>query len=285
MPVVQKQRSTVAPGGAANVAMNVASLGGDPLLVSVIGHDHAGRELCQALEAEGVSSKHLLTMPDRPTTVKTRIVAHSQHVVRVDEEDTTPLSGACAERIVQDACALLPMVDIVVISDYAKGLLTPVVMGEVIRVSRRRFIPIVVDPKGRDYACYNGATVVTPNAFEAILAAGLEPHSQDAAVRGGARLLDQLDITAVLITQGEQGMTLFERGREPFHIPTVARTVYDVTGAGDTVVATLGMALGAGADLLGAARLANLAAGLAVEQVGTVAISKAVLSRAVHAEV
>lgn len=285
VPVVQKQRSTVAPGGAANVAANVASLGGQALLLGVIGRDDAGQELCQALELAGVSSEYLLTVPGRPTTVKTRIVAHSQHVVRVDEEETAPLSGRFAEQLLQGVHALLPTVDIVVISDYAKGLLTPLVLGEVIQSARKRGIPIVIDPKGRDYSRYNGATVVTPNQFEAILASGLEPDSQDVAENSGACLLSQLDLAAVLVTQGEAGMTLFERGRKPLHIMAGARTVYDVTGAGDTVLAALSLALAAGTDLPAAARLANLAAGMAVEQVGTVPIGKTALCRALQAEV
>ena len=283
VPVVHKLRSTLAPGGAANVAANIASLGGSPVLVGVTGADEAARELSAALQEHGISPEHLLVDPGRPTTVKTRIVAYSQHVVRVDEEDTSPISPSLAARVIERLVTLLASVDLLIISDYAKGLLTPELLHQVIRYACDHGCRVIVDPKGTDYSRYNGAYLLSPNRMEALTAAGLPPdHQPDSVTHAGTRLLETLAVEAVLITQGKAGMTLFEHDRGPMHIPAVARTVYDVTGAGDTVIAALGLALAARASLPVAVQLANLAAGLAVEQVGTVAVTADGLRQALN---
>jgi len=282
VPVVRKLRSTLAPGGAANVAANVAGLGGTPVLVGMIGPDEAGHELSDALRRCGIGSEHLVVDPSRPTTVKTRIVAHSQHVVRVDEEDTSPISPSLAADVADRIVSLLSSADLMVISDYAKGLLTPKLLRQVIRYASDHRCRVVVDPKGADYSRYNGAYLISPNRTEALTAAGLMLDHTDSVIRAGSRLLETLAVEAVLITQGEEGMTLFERGHEPIHISAVARTVFDVTGAGDTVVAVMSLALAAGASLPVAAQLANLAAGLAVEQVGTTAVTADQLRQALN---
>lgn len=282
VPVVRRLRSTLAPGGAANVATNIASLGGIPVLIGVIGPDEAGRELSVALGERGISSEHLLVDPSRPTTVKTRIIAHSQHVVRVDEEDTSPISPSLAAEVADCVGSLLSSTDLMVISDYAKGLLTPELIRQVIRHACERGCRVIVDPKGVDYSRYNGAYLISPNRMEALTAAGLTPDHADSVVRAGGHLLETLAVEAVLITQGKEGMTLFERGREPMHISAVARMVFDVTGAGDTVVAAMSLTLAAGASLPVAAQLANLAAGLAVEQVGTTAVTADQLRQALN---
>jgi D-beta-D-heptose 7-phosphate kinase/D-beta-D-heptose 1-phosphate adenosyltransferase len=273
VPVVLHERSTLAAGGAANVAANIAGLSGRPSLVGLIGDDEGGRELPTVLDELGVSTDHLITFENRPTTVKTRIVAHSQHVVRLDKEDAGPISEENEEAITQRVLNLLPSVDVVVISDYAKGMLTPAILSVVISEARKSEIPVLVDPKGVDYVRYDGATLITPNRAEAIHASGVDGNDPRAVELAGERLLDLIDISACLITQGEEGMTLFLRGDAPFHLTAMAREVYDVTGAGDTVIAALGLAVSAGADLLTAASIANLAAGLAVEQVGTTVLS------------
>jgi rfaE bifunctional protein kinase chain/domain len=279
VPVVRKQRSTIAPGGAANVACNVAALGGEPLLLGLLGADAAGEEFRSALLERGLSVDHLLVDPDRLTTVKTRIIAHSQHVVRVDEENTQPLAPALLRQIVGRVNALLPRCDIVLLSDYAKGLLVPELLREVIRRASEEGRRTVIDPKGGDYSRYDGAYVITPNRMEALLAAGFPPTHKDSSA-AAARLLDTLRVEAVLVTEGDEGMTLYERSRSPRHVPALARTVYDVTGAGDTVIATLSLALAAGANLWTAAQLANVAAGLAVEQIGTTAVTSLSLGQA-----
>jgi rfaE bifunctional protein kinase chain/domain len=280
VPIVYKRASAVAPGGAANVAANIFSLGGIPVLVGITGNDDAGRELRDILEKSGISPGHLLADPLRPTTVKTRIIAHSQHVVRVDEEKTGSAGQALQARVLGILQTLLPKADLLVISDYAKGLMSPSLVGRAIRAARGFGLRVVVDPKAVDYSRYNGAYLLTPNRSEALVAARIPSGQADGVLAAGARLLRTLRVDAVLITQGEEGMTLFERGRDPVYFPARARTVYDVTGAGDTVVATVSLALAAGSGLPATVELANLAAGMAVERVGTTSVTADQLSRA-----
>lgn len=279
VPVVKLDRSTFAAGGAANVAANIAGLSGKALLVGLIGDDEGGRELPAVLSAANVSSENLITTHERPTTVKTRVVAHSQHVVRVDNEEEAAISAEHAKEVLSRVLDLIPTVDVVVLSDYAKGLLSVALVRTVIDAAREAGKPVLVDPKGIDYKRYNGATLLTPNRIEAAHACGIDASEKLAVELSGARLLAGLEIDSCLITQGEEGMTLFTREGAAVHLPAMARQVYDVTGAGDTVVAALSLAIGAGANMLTAARLANFAAGLAVEQVGTTVLSRDAFSR------
>ncbi len=283
VPVVLKERSSAAPGGAANVAANVASLGGVARLVGVVGADEAGRELAAELARRGIAADDLVTDPARPTTVKTRVVAVSQHVVRVDEETSRPVDAALAARLAERARARLARAPVLVVSDYAKGVVVESVLRGLVPEVRRRGGHVVVDPKGHDYARYRGASVVCPNRGEALTAAGLGGAEPDAVTRAGGALLGAGVADAVLITLGDAGMMLFERDRPPLAVPALARAVYDVTGAGDTVIAAVGLALAAGATLEAAVRLANVAAGLAVEQVGTTAVTAAQLKEALSA--
>jgi rfaE bifunctional protein kinase chain/domain len=204
--------------------------------------------------------------------VKTRVIAHSQQVVRVDQEDSEPITSETEEKICTKLRTLIPGVDAIAVSDYAKGLLTGQVLGELISIASSHAKPVLVDPKGKQYAKYRGATVLTPNRREAAEACNMD-DSPTVVDEAGNRLMSELDLNALLITQGEEGMTLFRRSTEPFHLTAVAREVYDVTGAGDTVIATLTTAIGAGADLARAAELANVAAGFVVEQVGTSSVT------------
>jgi D-beta-D-heptose 7-phosphate kinase/D-beta-D-heptose 1-phosphate adenosyltransferase len=279
VPVVHLRETTLAAGGAANVAANLAGLGAKPFLVGLIGADEAGGSLRQLLEAQGVETSQLVTAENRPTTVKTRIVAQGQHVVRLDWEETAPLADLQAQEIAAQITRLLPAIDSVVISDYAKGLLTPTLLAEIIGAAQRAGRPVLVDPKGRDYRRYAGATLLTPNRAEAAQACGLDANDAQTVAQAGAQLLAGIDIGALLITQGENGMTLFRREQEPEHFPARARKVFDVTGAGDTVIATLALALGAGASLSRAAQMANIAGGLVVEQVGTTVLTNENLQR------
>ena len=273
VPVVLLQNSTTAAGGAANVAVNIAGLGARPQLVGLIGNDEAAAELLAVLAAQGVDAGACVTVEGRPTTVKTRIVAQGQHIARLDQEDTAAIDIAQAANVATQIIALLPQADVIIFSDYGKGFLTPELLQTVIAAARRLQIPVLVDPKGREYGRYAGATLLTPNRKEAAQAAGFDENEPDVATRAGRQLLETLAIDGLLITQGEDGMTLFRRNHAPEHLTARARAVYDVTGAGDTVIATLALALGAGADWLSAAHLANTAAGLVVEQVGTTAIT------------
>ncbi len=278
VPVVLHQRSTAAAGGAANVAANIAGLSGQPLLVGLVGNDAGGKELRDVLSLAGVATDHLIRLEDRSTTVKTRIVAHGQHVVRVDTEESTSIGLDNSRRVQQHSIDLLSKADVLVISDYAKGMLAPDLLKALIAEAVGIGLPVLVDPKGADYARYEGATLITPNRSEAARAAGVDEHDDDAVQLSGERLLERLNVDACLITLGEEGMMLFRRDESSVHLPAMAREVYDVTGAGDTVIAALSLSIGAGADLLAAATLANVAAGLAVEQVGTTVLSLELLS-------
>jgi len=282
VPIVRLKNSTLAAGGAANVAANIAGLGATPILVGMIGRDADGSALREQLVATGVSADHLVEVSDRPTTVKTRIIAHNQQVTRVDQELDHELSRDDVGRIGNHLRELLGECDAVIISDYAKGLLTTELLTDFISAARHTGRMVLVDPKGKDYSKYSGASLLTPNRKEAADACKLEENGHDLIECAGRQLLSDLDIDAVLITQGEEGMTLFQRDREPAHFHALAREVYDVTGAGDTVIATMATAAGSGADLRSAAMLANIAAGVVVEQVGTTSITAESLQQAIR---
>ncbi|HYP51265.1 MAG TPA: D-glycero-beta-D-manno-heptose-7-phosphate kinase [Pyrinomonadaceae bacterium] len=275
VPVVRLEKTSLVPGGAANVAVNVATLGANPRLIGVIGDDSEGKYLAATLAKSNISPDLLLALEDRPTTVKTRIVAHNQHVVRIDNEKTAFLSEEQEEALWRTIENELDKADLILISDYAKGLLGKNLLSRLITTVRENDKHILVDPKGKDYSKYAGATLLTPNRREAIEACNFEDNHAGADINAaGEALISQLGLEAVLITQGEHGMTLFQKDEKPAHFQAKARTVYDVTGAGDTVIATLAVALAAGANLLQAAELSNISAGLVVEEVGTTTISQ-----------
>lgn len=273
VPVVRMDNMTLAPGGAANVAANVAGLGAKAILVGVTGDDSEAALLPDVLQAAGVSDEYLFKIAGRHTTTKTRVIAHSQQVARIDQETTTNLSPDAEQVLLQKLQPLVEMANAVIISDYAKGFLTDALLQQIIGLASKNGVNVLVDPKGKDYSKYRSASLLTPNRREAADACSLEEDDQRVVDIAGKKLLSELDLKSVLITQGEDGMTLFQREGDPQHLKTVAREVFDVTGAGDTVIACLGVALGAGAELVTAATIANAAAGLVVEQVGTTAIS------------
>ena len=278
VPVVRVGNSEDRPGGAGNVALNIAALGAAASLVGVIGDDEAGEELDSRLCAAGVLCDFSVSR-QAPTITKLRVVAQHQQLIRVDfEQDFAAEETAGLQ---QRAQALLQDKQVLVLSDYGKGALSD--PGSLITAARAQGIPVVVDPKGRDFSKYRGATVITPNLseFEAIVG---HCASEDELISKGLALLEQLALEAVLITRGEHGMTLLRAGLPALHLPARAREVFDVTGAGDTVVATLAASLAAGHDLAQATALANLAAGLAVAKLGTAAISGPELRRAVQHE-
>jgi D-beta-D-heptose 7-phosphate kinase/D-beta-D-heptose 1-phosphate adenosyltransferase len=269
VPVVELHERSFVPGGAANTAANVAGLRAEAVLASVTGADEAGRRLREALAARKVGLGGLLSDEARPTTTKTRVVAQGQQVVRIDQEPKGPFPAAVRQRLLRFAEDQTASVDACVLSDYAKGLVSAALARRVIAAAARHGKPVVVDPKGADFSKYRGATVVKPNLHEAGVAVRHEVASPAGVLAAGRRLLEMLPGSAVLLTRGPAGMTLFEPGKEPLHIPAQAREVYDVTGAGDTVAASLAAALAAGAGLAQAARLASRAAGLVVGRFGT----------------
>jgi rfaE bifunctional protein kinase chain/domain len=275
VPVVDVHTRKYVLGGAANVAANMAALGNRVNLTGLASLDEAGQKLRELLSGAGIEIAALVDSGERHTICKTRIVAGRQQIVRIDHEMKTEVPALLMEAAVASAGKGIARADVVVLSDYAKGLLSERFCAFAIGEGVRRKVPIVVDPKGEDFRKYRGCTVITPNLAEAGRAAGVSIDSDAALRKAGARLLEILPGTHVLITRGADGMTLFHEGAEPVTVPTVARQVYDVTGAGDTVVATLAAALGAGIGLRQAMKLANVAAGIVVDKPGTATASVA----------
>ena len=274
VPVVEVRRRTAVAGGAGNTAANIAALGGRPFLAGLVGDDAAGRAVCDLLRGTGVDVGPVVRDRHRPTTTKTRVVAHSQQIVRIDQEAPGAIEPDLEDALLARIGQALPVVRGCVVSDYGKGVVTPRFAGELIARCRAAGVPVVVDPKGVDYGKYRGAAVVKPNQLEAGKVLNRDLRDADAVHRAGRDLLDLLgDGTAVLVTQGAAGMTLFERGRPAVHVPAQAREVYDVTGAGDTVAGTMALALAGGAPLETACRLASAAAAVAVGKVGTATVS------------
>jgi len=281
VPIVRLSSETLAPGGAANVAANIEGLGATAFLIGCVGNDHDAGAVDTVLEESGVSSAKLVRCDGRQTTVKTRIIAHHQQITRVDQETTDPLARSDKAALLLAIKEFAAEVKAIVLSDYAKGVLDEEIIQTTIAIAKTADIPVIVDPKGRDYMKYRGAALLTPNRKEAIEACRMEDEGPDVVDVAGARLLAENDVEAVLITQGEEGMSLFTRSDENLRLKASAREVYDVTGAGDTVIATLAVALAAGCHIQNAARLANAAAGIVVEQVGTTPIKFESLRKAV----
>jgi rfaE bifunctional protein kinase chain/domain len=283
VPVVEVMGQSFHLGGAGNVAANVRALGGEVMVAGVIGRDVAGDRVRESLARAGVQDALVLAEDDRPTTMKTRIIAHHQQVVRADRERSDDVDSALAQAVLARLEPALDAAGAVVVSDYQKGVVTGPFMKALVARARRRRVPVLVDPKVRHFGRYRGATLVTPNQLEAEQATGLRIRDEGDLRAAGERILKLLRCEAVLVTRGEQGMSLFPRGGTPVHVPTAAREVFDVTGAGDTVIATLGLALGARGRLAEAAVLANYAAGVVVGKLGTATASPAEVLAAVSA--
>lgn len=282
VPVVAVQSESVKVGGAGNVATNVAALGGRATLIGLVGNDAAAERLSHELELHGVKSDGLVEDRSRPTTIKSRVVAGSQHVVRFDRESDAPASRAVRAQVMAALRQRLPEADVLLISDYAKGLVSPGLVREVLALAARHHRMVAVDPKVQHLPLFKGVTVVAPNHHEAAAAAHLTIRSEADLLRVGRVLLRRLKPRGVLITRGEQGMSLFEAGKPVVHIPTVAREVYDVTGAGDTAMGALSLALAAGASMREAAVIANFAAGVVVGKRGTATVTRAELEQALR---
>jgi D-beta-D-heptose 7-phosphate kinase/D-beta-D-heptose 1-phosphate adenosyltransferase len=269
VPVVLVSSQSFHLGGAGNVAANVRSLGGEAVLAGAVGKDAAAGRVREALVAAGVEPRLVALGAGRPTTVKTRIVAHSQQVVRADREDASDLPAHAEAALVEAVRDEIASSSALVISDYQKGVVTAALLRRVLALARRHRVPVLVDPKVRHFRLYRGVTVVTPNQLETEQATGRRIDGAGALEAAGRRILSLLGCRAVLVTRGEHGLSLFERGRPAVHVPAAAREVFDVTGAGDTVIAIMALALAAGGTLREAAALANCAAGVVVGKVGT----------------
>ena len=269
VPVVNLSKKTRVAGGAANVAVNIRSLGAEPLLFGLLGDDREGSILIQTLEEKGISSDYLYIKESQQTITKTRIIGNNQQITRVDQEIYTELTQNTEDLIFEKIKRQLGSVDTIVISDYAKGLLTKSLLKRLITEAAQKQIITIVDPKGKNFSKYKNATLLTPNQKEALEATEFESADDQTIAKAGRKIIKQCDLEALVITRSEKGMMLFEKNKKQKKLKAVARNVFDVTGAGDTVIATLAVAIGAGATFYDAALLANKAAGFVVEEIGT----------------
>jgi len=287
VPVVDVEHETKTLGGASNVIYNMATLGARPVLCGVIGDDRTGRQILNKVDQMGLKTDGMVVEPGHPTSIKTRIVAHNQQVVRFDRESKKNIGPESIEKILDFIGKNLDTIDAIVISDYGKGVISaPLMKGlrDLVRQASEGSIIIAVDPKTGNFEYYHEVDVITPNHHEAGSYCGFEIYDDDTLTQAGRKMLDELKCRSVLITQGKDGVTLFENGGEITHIPTVAKKVFDVTGAGDTVIGTFSLGLASGLDLKSAAVLSNFAAGIVVGEVGTSTVSAEELKKAVGGE-
>jgi D-beta-D-heptose 7-phosphate kinase / D-beta-D-heptose 1-phosphate adenosyltransferase len=273
IPVVNVERLVDMPGGAANVARNIAALGARVTLLGVVGMDIAAQDLKKQLASSPSIDARLVDDPSRPTSMKTRYVADGQQVMRADRESRVALPASIERTLLDEFSLALRETGAIVLSDYAKGVLSDSVTRAAIDIARRAGKTIIVDPKSKDFARYRGATVITPNRLELQQACGLECVDDQQVVDGARRILSTGICDVLLVTRGKDGMSVIERDGAALHLPTAARQVYDVSGAGDTVVAAISLAVSAGAEMAEAAALANIAAGIVVGKRGTATVT------------
>lgn len=278
VPVVEVKRESWHLGGAGNVVSNLIELGAKALPIGIIGDDETGKLMARKFADRGADPRGLIIDSSRPTTRKTRIVAHSQQMVRADRENRSPISAEIEDKVIAAFSAALTEAEAVIVSDYDKGLLTPRVLKEVISATHNAGKIVCLDPKIKNFLNYQKVDVITPNQPEAERASGIEIVDDTSLIAAAHRIRELLDCTNVLITRGEHGMSLLDAKDKLTHIPTVAREVYDVTGAGDTVIATLTLAMAAGTSVVDAAVIANHAAGVVVAKVGTATVTPAELA-------
>lgn len=282
VPVVNVQRESYMPGGALNVANNIRTLGGTVYPCGVVGRDLEGRMLVKTIRREGIETGGVIYDASRRTTLKTRIIAHSQQVVRFDREKAEDISKEDRAAMMRFIRAAIEKTDVIIVEDYGKGVIQPVLLEELLKLARKHKKPVVVDPKEKHFSYYKGATAITPNRKEAY---GAIEHSEKLPMKEvGKKLLSKLSLEGVLMTLGEDGMALFEKDGSVTQIPTAAREVYDVSGAGDTVISVFSMALAVGAKMKDAARISNIAAGIVVGKLGTATVTPEELERALRKE-
>jgi D-beta-D-heptose 7-phosphate kinase/D-beta-D-heptose 1-phosphate adenosyltransferase len=280
VPIMTHHAERMTLGAAGNVARNVAALGGHATIVAVVGEDDGGRGIAAMISAEESIDSALVTAPGRRTTIKTRYIAQGQQLLRADQEETHPLDGEARTGVIEAVSSALDRTDVVLLSDYAKGCLGDDVLRAVIDAARQTGKPVIVDPKGTKLARYNGATLVKPNARELEMITGVECADDQTAAYSARRALELADIDAVLVTRSEHGMTLVERGRDAVHFSERSSEVFDVSGAGDTALAVVGLAVGAGASLPEATQLANKTCKIVVSKVGTAVVYESELAQA-----
>ena len=282
VPVVAVEKETFLLGGAANVVNNIHALGGNVTLCGVVGDDEMGEKIIKKLTETKIGLQGIFVEQGRQTSTKTRIIAHHQQLVRIDRETTDHPRASTSRNLTEFLKKNIEGFDGIILSDYGKGLLTKELIRTTIRKARETKKLIMVDPKLKNFFYYKGATVVTPNAAEASAASSILINDLSSLKSAGRMLLKKLGCDVLVITRGEEGMAIFEPRQGPFLVPTVAKEVYDVTGAGDTVIGTMVLALGAGARVTEAAKLANYAAGIAVGKIGTATVSQEELIKAIR---
>ena len=269
VPIVEVKDGSQMLGGAANVINNISSLGGKPILCGVIGDDHMGRKILDRINDLGLIIDGIVIEPDRPTSIKTRVIAHNQQVVRFDRESRKGIRAENTGSIIEFIRERLDSLDAILVADYGKGVISSELMKSLRSLAKDSAIIVLVDPKTDNFEYYKEIDVITPNHHEAGAFCRIEIVDKESLIQAGRRMLDELRWRSALITQGKDGMTMFENSGEISHIPTVARKVFDVTGAGDTVIGTFCLGLASGMDLKSSAVISNFAAGIVVGEVGT----------------
>ncbi|NQT95461.1 MAG: D-glycero-beta-D-manno-heptose-7-phosphate kinase [Candidatus Omnitrophica bacterium] len=268
VPVVWSKSESFMPGGAANVANNIRVLGAKAYMCGVVGDDEEGRAIISELVKNKIDSKGIVVDKTRPTVNKTRIIAHHQQVVRIDKESDDLVSYSIVKKILKFARERIDDIDAIIIEDYGKGLIVPQLIKELISIAKKHKKIIMVDPKENHLNFYKGITAMTPNRKEAEITSGIVIKNENSLKKAGRKLLQHLRAEAVLVTLGEDGMALFRKKGDFVHIHTVAQEVYDVSGAGDTVIATFALSKASGADMVEAAHISNIAAGIVVGKLG-----------------
>jgi rfaE bifunctional protein kinase chain/domain len=269
VPICRVNKTTLVPGGAGNVAKNIQALGCEAFLVGIIGMDSSGEKLMQVLLDANIKSDYLIKAKDRATILKSRVVAHHQHVVRVDREDSITIKRKNRNAIFNAISSCIDNSDIVLISDYLKGTLPDTLLQRIITLAKEKGLKVVIDPKGTDYKKYKGAFVLTPNfhEFETVVKKKIE--KEEDVLNEGLKLIRKLNLEYLLVTRSEKGMSIISKQGDKIDISTKAKDVFDITGAGDTVIAVLSTCLAAGCSIEKAASIANYAAGVVVGKVGT----------------
>jgi D-beta-D-heptose 7-phosphate kinase/D-beta-D-heptose 1-phosphate adenosyltransferase len=271
--VVSVEKETHTLGGAGNVINNLKVMGAKVEAVGLAGTGSAGKMIFEKLEALGISTDGIISEPDRPTTRKTRVVASNQQVLRIDREIKKSITKDSFDRLVKIIERKIPDVDMIILSDYDKGLITGALVKETVRLAENHQVMVLADPKALDFSKYDKVSILTPNRKEASVASHMDIRSNGDLIKAGQKIMAIARLEKLLITCGKDGMMLFETGKEPFPIASKARQVFDVSGAGDTVIALLGLGLAVGADFRDSAKVANEAAGIVVAKVGTATAS------------
>lgn len=284
VPIVSIEEEQLRFGGAANVAYNIMGLNAVPIMVGVVGKDRMGEVFRQMLADKNLPTDGIVALNDRPTTTKTRIIGDNQHIARVDKESTEPISAEVQDRLFKICLKYLDEIDAIIIEDYNKGVVVPALIEKLVDTAHRQGKIVTVDPKFENFLSFKNVTVFKPNTKETEEALAMRIRNEADLMLAGERLLAELNSESVLITRGSKGMALFQKNEAPYLVDTFARKVADVSGAGDTVIATLTMALAGGANLKEAVSLANYAAGIVCEEVGAVPIELDKLSRVVLAQ-